>query len=95
MLDPVALGLDRVDVTGEIGTAVAYYRRTARTPRATIFLHGAAGSWTTWTPLLQAADDAGVPIDNPVLLDIPGWGDSTLTADAHTLSLDAVCAIVK
>jgi len=94
-LDPVALGLDRIDVTGEIGTAVAYHRRTARTPRATIFLHGAAGSWTTWTPLLQAADDAGVPIDNPVLLDIPGWGDSTLTADAETLTLDAVSEIVK
>ena len=106
-LDPALLGLDRIEVTGStevmgstefkgsIGTAVAHYRRTSRSTRATIFLHGAAGSWTTWTPLLQAADDAGVPIDNPVLLDLPGFGDAQLTADEHTLTLDAVCAIVK
>jgi pimeloyl-ACP methyl ester carboxylesterase len=102
ILDPARLGLERIDVTGSsdgsggsIGTAVAHYRRTARSPRATIFLHGAAGSWTTWTPLLQAADAAGVPINNPVLLDLPGWGDATLTADADSLTLEAVCAIVK
>lgn len=43
---------------------------------ATVLLHGAAGSWTTWTPLLQAADDAGAPLSDVVALDLPGWGES-------------------
>ena len=95
--DPGELGLDAVTVSSPIGTAVAHFRRTRPSPRATIFLHGAAGSWTTWTPLLQAAEEAGITIDNPVLVDLPGWGDATLTPDAQggAVTIDAICALVK
>jgi pimeloyl-ACP methyl ester carboxylesterase len=93
--DPTALGLDAVTVSSDIGTAVAHFRRTRPSPRATIFLHGAAGSWTTWTPLMQAAETAGITIDNPVLLDLPGWGDATLTPESSAVTIDAICALVR
>lgn len=38
---------------------------------ATILLHGAAGSWTTWTPLLAASD-----LPDVLAPDLPGWGES-------------------
>jgi len=54
---------------------------TVRTGResggpALLLLHGAAGSWTTWTPLLAAADRCGMPLTDVVAIDLPGWGDS-------------------
>lgn len=44
---------------------------------ATILLHGAAGSWTTWTPLLRTAARSGAPLADVIALDLPGWGEST------------------
>lgn len=93
--DPALLGLDTITVTGELGTAVARHRRTSPSPRATIFLHGAAGSWTTWTPLLVTAEDANLTLHNPVLLDLPGWGDANLTAEGSDVAMAAVCTMVK
>lgn len=43
---------------------------------ATILLHGAAGSWTTWTPLLREAARSGMPLSDVIALDLPGWGES-------------------
>lgn len=88
-------GFDEVTVRGALGSAVARHRRTSSSTRATIFLHGAAGSWTTWIPLLRTAEEAGIRIDNPVLIDLPGWGSASLTARADEVTIDAVCAIVK
>lgn len=82
-------------VSSPLGTAVIRSRTTSRSRRATIFLHGAAGSWTTWTPLLEAADDAGVPIPNPVLLDLPGWGDAQLTDAGSEATLEALSSLVR
>lgn len=53
---------------------------------ATILLHGAAGSWTTWEPLIAAAEAArGSTFPDLVVPDLPGWGDSP----AAVASLDA------
>ncbi|PRY70176.1 pimeloyl-ACP methyl ester carboxylesterase [Glaciihabitans tibetensis] len=93
--DPAQLGLDAVTVVGEVGTAVAHHRRTRSSTRAVIFLHGAAGSWTTWTPLLASAQAAGIAIDNPLLIDLPGWGDASLAPGVTTLTIDDVCELVK
>jgi pimeloyl-ACP methyl ester carboxylesterase len=92
--DPVKLGLSSSTATNEYGTAVAWSTRTNHSPRATIFLHGAAGSWTTWTPLLHSAADLGTPIENPVLLDLPGWGDGVLTDRGRADVLAASCSLV-
>ena len=42
---------------------------------ATILLHGAAGSWTTWRAAIAAAETGGAVADL-VVPDLPGWGDS-------------------
>jgi pimeloyl-ACP methyl ester carboxylesterase len=52
---------------------------------ADVYLHGAAGSWTTFQPLL-----AGVPDRARVLIDLPGWGGSTENARMEHFSIDAV-----
>lgn len=73
--DAADLGLRRTVVPTTVGPVVV--RATAPGPdTATVLLHGAAGSWTTWTPLLAAADRAGRPVTDVVALDLPGWGDS-------------------
>lgn len=93
--DPADLGLAEITVETELGTAVAHYRRTSPSTRATIFLHGAAGSWTTWTPLLRTAEESTISISNPILLDLPGWGAGSLTARGETVAIDTVCTLVK
>lgn len=75
ILDETALGLERVVVETALGPVVVRAgRRTGLT--ATILVHGAAGSWTTWTPLIAYADKRGLPLVDLVILDLPGWGES-------------------
>ena len=73
--DERVLGLRRVVVETAVGPVVARLGEADGGP-ALVLIHGAAGSWTTWTPLLQAAADAGRPLTGVVALDLPGWGDS-------------------
>ncbi|MEW1836320.1 alpha/beta hydrolase [Microbacterium sp. NPDC079995] len=75
--DAEALGLRTVRVATVIGV-VSVRVGVRRGPVATVFLHGAAGSWTTWTPLLREAAHIGAPVPNVVALDLPGWGESEL-----------------
>lgn len=89
--DPAAFALLSTRVENELGSTVAHYGRPTST-RATVFLHGAAGSWTTWTPVLLAARDGGVVLHDPVLFDLPGWGEGELAERARTI--DAVCDLV-
>src|SRR3954471_18501811 len=49
--DAVALGLRRTVVKTGVGEIVVRVGREIGGP-ATVLLHGAAGSWTTWTPLI-------------------------------------------
>ncbi len=91
--DPAAFDLVSTRVQTELGSAVARHRPVREGARATVFLHGAAGSWTTWTPVLLAARDAGVVIHDPVLFDLPGWGEGELADGARTI--DAVAELVR
>ena len=93
--DDAALGLVHTTVENPLGSAVARHRPTRTSTRATIFLHGAAGSWTTWTPLLAAAAAQGIELHNPVLIDMPGWGDARLTDDPTDQTITTVCELVK
>jgi pimeloyl-ACP methyl ester carboxylesterase len=92
--DESRFGLEVSRASNELGSAVARSRRTDSSPRATIFLHGAAGSWTTWTPLLAAAEYEGAVIPNPVLIDLPGWGEGTITELGRAAVLDAACGLI-
>jgi pimeloyl-ACP methyl ester carboxylesterase len=95
VVDPAALGLVTTTLHGAGGRVVARHLPERRGTRATVFLHGAAGSWTTWTPMLVAAQREGVRIANPVLLDLPGWGDATPEPGDDPLTIDVVCALVR
>jgi pimeloyl-ACP methyl ester carboxylesterase len=84
--DPRALGLERTVVPTALGPVVVHRTPVRASTRATVLLHGAAGSWTTWTPLLRAAGPGR--ITDLVIPDLPGWGDSPGPA-AGTDAMDA------
>jgi pimeloyl-ACP methyl ester carboxylesterase len=50
-----------------------------------VYLHGAAGTWTTFRALLS-----GAPAHDRVLIDLPGWGDSTKDARLEHFSVEAM-----
>ncbi|WP_159706330.1 alpha/beta fold hydrolase [Arthrobacter sp. 18067] len=61
----------------------------ARSHIADVYLHGAAGSWTTFLPLLSAS-----PERDRVLIDLPGWGDSTEGARLGSATVEAMAGAV-
>lgn len=75
LTDPGILGLQRHAVETSAGGLLVHRGRESGGP-ATILLHGAAGSWTTWTPLLAASDRSACPIGDVLAIDLPGWGGS-------------------
>lgn len=90
-VDAGEVGLRRRVLTTTVGDVVV--RVGPQTgPVATILLHGAAGSWTTWTPLLRSA-----PLPNVVAIDLPGWGESPPPAGGIDIVplTDAVRQVVK
>jgi pimeloyl-ACP methyl ester carboxylesterase len=58
-----------------------------------LMLHGVAGSWTTWTPMLVASDLLDRRRGPVVLVDLPGWGSSAEPA-AGPLELDQAAEVV-
>ena len=88
--DAASLGFGTTRVTREAGSITARHRPHATSARATLFLHGAAATWTTWTPLLRLHE-----FENPVVFDLPGWGDATPSADAPAITIDTICDLVR
>ncbi|ROQ05959.1 MULTISPECIES: alpha/beta fold hydrolase [unclassified Curtobacterium] len=87
---PATWHLRRTEVLTPAGAVVVHHRPG---PDPLLLLHGVAGSWSTWTPLLTAAH--GVGDRGLVLVDLPGWGSSPAPSGAFdlddvTLSLVAV-----
>ncbi|MFK4483093.1 alpha/beta fold hydrolase [Curtobacterium sp. AB7] len=80
---PAAWHLRRTEVLTPAGPVVVHHRAG---PDPLLLLHGVAGSWSTWTPLLTAAH--GVGDRGLVLVDLPGWGSSP--APEHPFDLDDV-----
>jgi pimeloyl-ACP methyl ester carboxylesterase len=56
---------------------------------ADVYLHGAAGSWSTFIPLLRAP-----AAQDRVLVDLPGWGGSTTGARAENFSIQTMAQVV-
>jgi pimeloyl-ACP methyl ester carboxylesterase len=79
--------LTRSVVPTAVGPVVVHHR-TGRDPL--LLLHGVAGSWTTWTPLLRAAE--GAEDRGLVLVDLPGWGSSP--APAVPLDVDGTARVL-
>ena len=92
LLDAVALGLRRGVVDTALGRVVVHTRAGA--PGAgspIILLHGAAGSWSTWTPLIAEWDRRGEMAGRAlVLVDLPGWGGSPFPVDEAAYTIEAL-----
>jgi pimeloyl-ACP methyl ester carboxylesterase len=56
---------------------------------ADVYLHGAAGSWTTFQALLPAAS-----AHDRVLIDLPGWGESTKGARLEDFGIETMARAV-
>ena len=55
-----------------------------------VYLHGAAGSWTTFLPLLF-----GAQANDRLLFDLPGWGESTKGVRLEHFSIEAMARAVS
>ena len=75
-MDATDLGLRRVVVPTGVGPIVVRAGRASGSPVATILLHGAAGSWRTWVPLIAAINALRLPLSDIVAIDLPGWGET-------------------
>ncbi len=92
--DDSRYGLVTSTTRSALGTCIAHHRAERESDVATVFVHGAAGSWTTWTPMLQEAAARGIRIADPVLLDLPGWGAADLTDHGRGATIEAVVDVV-
>jgi pimeloyl-ACP methyl ester carboxylesterase len=90
--DAASLGFETTVLRRQGGTIVARHLASRSSRRGTLFLHGAAGSWTTWTPLLEAARDTGTELGEVVLLDLPGWGDAAASA---VLDIEGIASFIE
>jgi pimeloyl-ACP methyl ester carboxylesterase len=92
----VEAGLRRVVVDTPAGPVVARVGRP-QDGEVVVLLHGAAGSWRDWLPLLRAAETAGLPIRNAVAVDLPGWGESPDPVEALDagLAAEVVAAVAR
>lgn len=77
---PAAWSLERTTVQTGSGPVVVHHRPG---DDPVLLLHGVAGSWTTWTPLLAAA--GGIGARGLVLVDLPGWGASPTPTGPFTV----------
>lgn len=90
--DPRRFGLTTSSMRLTAGTVVVRHGRRTTSDTATILLHGAAGSWSTWTPFLTAAESVHAGPSDLVIPDLPGWGDTPLPVG--TLTIDRMAASV-
>jgi pimeloyl-ACP methyl ester carboxylesterase len=92
--EAAASGLVAITVDTVLGPVRVHRSSRTTGPTATVLLHGAAGSWTTWTPLIGACRAAGEPLSDVVAIDLPGWGDSPGPRIRSHLTLDALTDVV-
>ncbi|SDK81879.1 Pimeloyl-ACP methyl ester carboxylesterase [Cryobacterium psychrotolerans] len=99
--DARTFGLATSSVAVGSGPVTVRHGRRTGGDTATILLHGAAGSWSTWTPLLRAADalatgdtPSGASLGDLIIPDLPGWGDTPLPSDEDALTTEAMAALV-
>jgi pimeloyl-ACP methyl ester carboxylesterase len=92
--DERTLGLQTSRIRTSLGTVTVRHGRSSG-PVATILLHGAAGSWTTWTPFIRAASLPPTgPLVDLIVPDLPGWGDSPAPDDIAAESIESLANAV-
>jgi len=90
--DPAAFGLVADIVETRFGKMYVAHSRARTGDTATFFLHGVGSSWTTWSPLLRAAQARGGLPGDLILVDLPGFGRSENRLD-HLESLQVAAAL--
>ena len=75
--DPAEFGLVSEFINCKFGK-LFIVRSEQRNNVATLFLHGVGDTWSSWTPLLQAARNT-VELGDVILVDLPGFGRSENT----------------
>ncbi|MGM7778752.1 alpha/beta fold hydrolase [Arthrobacter sp. KNU-44] len=95
-----AAALQRHVVPTELGPCMVRVQQGTRGRRAAsgtpeVYLHGAAGSWTTFQVLLSGMPLSGAPANDRVLIDLPGWGESTRGARLERFSIEAMAHAVN
>jgi len=94
-MDANDLGLRRIVVPTGAAPIVVHAGRRSGSPVATVLLHGAAGSWRTWGPMLTASDALGLPLSDIVAIDLPGWGETPGPVPAPAEIAVAVAAVAR
>ena len=89
-----AATLRRRTLPTELGPCTVHVQEGTGGPHAVsgtadVYLHGAAGSWTSFRELLHPA-----AAHDRVLIDLPGWGESTQDARMANLSIEAMARAV-
>jgi pimeloyl-ACP methyl ester carboxylesterase len=98
IVDAHRLGLIETRVPTPLGLVSVHHsphRIAHSSASALLLIHGAAGSWTTWTPMMLAARHLGRRFSNVVAVDLPGWGSSRLAVEESAVSVDAVADVLK
>ncbi len=92
VLDADTLRLERREVETVLGRVVVHTRAgVVGAGSPLILLHGAAGSWSTWTPLIAEWDRRGDMAGRAlVLVDFPGWGESPFPDDEGAYTIEAL-----
>ncbi len=80
--DLETLGFVRYVRETEFGDTVFYVRRVDTSDQVTLFIHGVASVSTTWTPMLECANELKLDLGNAILVDMPGFGDSENLLDS-------------
>jgi pimeloyl-ACP methyl ester carboxylesterase len=92
--DERMLGLRTSRVPTLLGPVTVRHGRRSGA-EATVLLHGAAGSWTTWTPLIRTADLTTThAVTDLIIPDLPGWGDSPAPDDIDAVGVESLAAAV-
>lgn len=74
--DAAAFGLVKSTHDSRFGKLLFVHRPERTSETATLFVHGVGAGWSNWTPMLLAAQELGESPENPVLVDLPGFGES-------------------
>lgn len=94
-MDASTLGLRRVVVPTGAAPLVVHAGRRSGSPVATVLLHGAAGSWRTWIPMIAASDGLRLPLSDIVAIDLPGWGETPGPVPEPAEMAVAVAAVAR
>jgi pimeloyl-ACP methyl ester carboxylesterase len=86
--------LRRQIVPTELGPCTARVQQGTRgqgqaSGTADVYLHGAAGTWTSFRALLS-----GALVNDRVLIDLPGWGESTTGARLEQFGIEAMARAI-